>query len=40
MKEIRQKFQDYLKGLMAKKGDYDDLVDTDIYQETSDEEYE
>ena len=37
MKETRQKSQNYLKVLIAKKGDYDDLVDTNIYQETNDE---
>ena len=40
MKEIRQKLQNYLKGLISKKGDYDDLVDTDIDLETNDEESE
>ena len=40
MKESRQKFQNYLKGLIAKKGDDYDLVDTDIDRETNDEESE
>ena len=40
MKESRQKFQSYLKGFIAKKGDDDDLVDTYIDLETNDEEYE
>ena len=40
MKEIRQKFHNYLKGLILKKRDADDLVDTDIDLETNDEEYE
>ena len=30
MKYIRYKIQNYLKVLTAKKGDYDDPVDTDI----------
>ena len=37
MKEIRYKFQNYLKGLTAKKGHDDDLVDTDINIEKNDE---
>ena len=37
MKEIRQKIKNYLKCWIAKKGDYDDIVDTDIDRETSDE---
>ena len=41
MKESRQKFQNYLKGLIAKrKGENDDIVDTDIDRETDDEESE
>ena len=40
MKEIRQKFQNYLLRLIAKKVDDGDLVDTDIDRETNDEEYE
>ena len=28
--ESRQKYQNYLKGLIAKKGNDDDLVDNDI----------
>ena len=38
MKESRHKFQNYLKVLIAKKVDDDDLVDTDIYLETNDDE--
>ena len=40
MKESRQKFHNYLKGLIAKKWDDDDLVDTDIDLETNYEESE
>ena len=40
MKDIRQKIQNYLKGLIAKKGDEDDPVDTDIDTEKNYEEYE
>ena len=35
MKQIRQKIQNYLKGLIAKKGDDDDPVDTYIDLETN-----
>ena len=38
MKEIRFKFQNYLKGLIFKKGDDDDFVDPDIGLETNYEE--
>ena len=40
MKEIRENIQSYLKVLIAKKGDDDDLVDADIALETNDEEEE
>ena len=39
-KESRQKFQDYLKVLISKKGYDDDLVATDIDRKKNDEESE
>ena len=38
MKETREKIRNYLKGRKPKKGDDDDLVDTDTDQETNEEE--
>ena len=35
MKNIRQKIHNYLNGLMIKKADNDDTVDTDIEMDTS-----
>ena len=41
MKNIREKIKNYLKGWISKKkGDDDDLVDTDIDRERNDEESE
>ena len=40
MKDIREKTNNYLKGWISKKGYDDDLVDTDIYREKNDEEFE
>ena len=38
MKEIRDKIRNYLKGWKPKKGDDDDIVDTDTDRETNEEE--
>ena len=40
MKEIREKIKNYLKVWISKKGDDDDLVDTDIDRKTNDDESE
>ena len=37
MKDNKQKIHNYLKGLILKKGDDDDLVDIDIDREKNDE---